>query len=400
MTALSTADRLADFVCARRPAGLSDMLAHDAKRLLLNQLKAAAEAALQPAGRACLEQVSRDTEPARGAPAAWLWWTGRRSTPERAAAFNQGLLGLLDFGDTHLPSLGQFTATIVPDLLAQAEAGGQSGAELLTALAVGLEVDIACAALAGTDKAWARPPDAAPSPGATAARCSLQQRSRSATAAALAAWQPQAWLGASEPALAALDGLGRTWQLHHIALHCRPLPLPALAPLDAVLAARALAGGRQPQALQLRLSREALRLLQRPGAKADDDAETLRHAMAAAWLLGALTSDELQPACREHAHIRALRECIDIRPEPLSTGPDSCVLDLSFSDGSREQIHIDAFLGAPAQPLSDCQLSELFRNAADDLVLPQRAGEILQALWGLDLAPDVRGLSALLQRAD
>jgi len=59
---------------------------------------------------------------------------------------------------------------------------------------------------------------------------------------------------------------------------------------------------------------------------------------------------------------------------------------------------VDALPGAPSEPLRDAQQAELFRQAADALVLPRRSGEILYAVWGLDSAPDVSALTGLLHR--
>jgi 2-methylcitrate dehydratase PrpD len=368
------AERLTDFVCAWRQADPGEALLHEAKRLLLNQLKASAEASQQPAGIRLLAQAAR-TAGSEGA-GAHLWWSGLLLTPEQAALFNGQLLSLLDFGDTHLPTLGHFTGAILPGLLAQAEIGRRSGDRLLTALVVGLEVAINCSMV----------PQDASVPlklGAAAARCTLQRLDRAATAAALGPL-----VAAASPD--APNGLGQRWHVKDIALHCRPLPTLALAPVDAVLALRAQTGQRTLARLRLSLSPRAWSLVQ--------GNESLRDAMAAAWLLGQFTTEEALPACREHPATQALREQIELRPDERIAGIESCVLSAEFADGSRERCQIDAFLGAPAQPLSDSQLSELFRSAADDLVLPRRSGEILQALWGLDRAEDISPLLALLRR--
>lgn len=369
----NVADRLADFVCAQHRPSLTEQVRHDAQRLLLNQLKAAAEAALQPEGLRLLDPARRPAGPAQ------VWWSDRATTPERALVLHQRLLGLLDFGDTHLPSLGQFTAGIVPGLLAQAEAGGQDGRQVLEALAVGLEVDIAGAQLGGALPLGL---------GAVAARCTLLGFDHRRTATALA---DTGMAGTASPeALDALGDLGQHWQLSDIALHCRPLPALALAPVEAVLALRPLAGGQALRSMQLALSPQAWQLAAGGGE--------LRQGMAAAWLLGQFTAEECGPACREDATVQSLSARIELSVDEDSAGLQACALRLQFEDGSSRHTRVDAFLGAPGHPLSDSQLSELFRNAADDLVLPRRAGEILQALWGLDTAADVRPLLALLRR--
>ncbi|HEX3792503.1 MAG TPA: MmgE/PrpD family protein [Pseudonocardiaceae bacterium] len=61
--------------------------------------------------------------------------------PAASAAFANGVLAhSLDYDDTHLPSILHPSASIVPGALAAAQLFGRSGAEFLTAVAVGLEV--------------------------------------------------------------------------------------------------------------------------------------------------------------------------------------------------------------------------------------------------------------------
>lgn len=396
MTALTVADRLADFVCGRQDTVLYEYVAHEVKRLLLNQLKASAEACLQPEGRQLLDESALAPRGGKACSLSHVWWSGVATTPQRAAAQNRRLLDLLDFGDTHLPSLGHFTADIVPTLLAQAEVGQHSGERVLQALAVGLEVDIACARFKPArldirqDGA-----DAALSIGAVAACCTLLGLDRQATTAALTEACP-ALATASSAVAEALQSLGEGWHLQEIALHCRPLPVHALAPVDAALALRAQCQGRELRSLRLALSPPAWQLA-RPVADAAASPE-LRHCIAAAWQLGQFTADERLPASQADPAIRRLAESVELQIDTASPGLQACVLTAQFADGSSEQLGVDAFLGASGQPLSDSQLSELFRGAADDLVLPRRAGEILHALWGLDFAPDVRRLVQLLRR--
>ena len=147
--------------------------------------------------------------------------------------------------------------------------------------------------------------------------------------------------------------------------------------------------------MQLSLSPRAWQQLQtgRPAV-----ADELRRSMAAAWLLGQFTTAEREPACWDSADVRRLAACIELLPGAMDGDIESCGLSMHFEDGPSQHTHVDAFLGSAAQPLSDSQLSELFRSAADDLVLPRRSGEILCALWGLDQAPDSRVLTGLLRR--
>jgi 2-methylcitrate dehydratase PrpD len=384
------ADRLGAFVCARRAAGLHGEVLHDVKRLLLNQLKASAEAAQQPAGLRLLDRASRAGGGARAS--ARVWWSAARATPQQAQALHRQLLDALDYGDTHLPSQGRFTAGVLVPLLVQAEARGADGRQVLEALAVGLEVAIACAL------AWpARGADAARAAevGAVAACCALDDLDRFATAAALVEAQPRL-LGAAAASADLLDGLGEHWRLRDIALHCRPVPVHALAPVEAVLQLRAHGGGATPSRMRLALSARGWRDACEAGVAATPD---LRHCMALAWRLGGFAVEDRAAACAGHPDTLSLRSRIELSIDAGLAGLEACALAAQFGDGSSREVRVDAFLGSRGQPLSDSQLCEIFRGAAEDLVLPRRAGEILQAVWGLEAAPDVRSLLALLRRA-
>ncbi len=411
-TTAAVVERLASFVCARLQTELDDAVLHQAKRLLLNQLKASAEAALQPELQQWLQQASAAATAAQRTDSAHVWWTGARTTQAEATALNARSLRQLDFGDTHLPSLeagwtwgaegdrysGQYTAGIVPALLALAESGGHGGRQLLEALVVGLEVGIACGMLGDGPSAQHARHGARPlSIGAVAACCTLLKLDQAATTAALMK-ACIAVLAAPERADEVLAGLGQHWHLHDIALHCRPLPAWALAPVDAVLALRTQTSDRAVRSLELALSTPAWQLARSGQDNIDGLRPELRHCLAAAWKLGRFSAEELDPACLADPDILALRSRIALVADPGCADIAACSLTVRFDDGSAQQTRIDAFLGAPGQALSDSQLSELFRNAADDLVLPRRSGEILHGLWGLDRAADVRPWLSLLRR--
>lgn len=66
----------------------------------------------------------------------------RRVPAPQAALVNGTLAHSLDFDDTHLPSVLHPSASIVPAVLAMAEAEGRSGAEAVAAAAVGIELTV------------------------------------------------------------------------------------------------------------------------------------------------------------------------------------------------------------------------------------------------------------------
>ncbi len=75
-----------------------------------------------------------------GRPRATAIGLGTRTSPPVAAFVNGVLAHTLDFDDTHLPSIVHPSASVVPAVLAAAQAHHASGPDLLGAVAVGLEI--------------------------------------------------------------------------------------------------------------------------------------------------------------------------------------------------------------------------------------------------------------------
>jgi len=395
---------LAGFARGRAEAGLTDAVLHAAKRVLLYRLASSADGLTQAEGRQALEQACARAP--RGAPdqaRAGIWWTRERTTVAAATAINHQTCQLHPHGATHMGSLYAPSRLLLPALLAHAEAGGCGGRALLQALATGIEVELAAAAAqaatppSGADDARWR--TAATAIAAAAARCHLDALDAAATARALqAACGDDAAL--LERIAAQLPGAGQAWRLQALALHCRPAPLIALAPIEAALALRAQAAGRAVARLELALSHQAWRALQARPPGAGGRAADLRHGLAASWHCARFTLDEWRPEVLADPAVGALRERIELVPDAAVGDVDGCVLTVHYADGSSQRERVEAALGCPREPLRDSQLAELFRAAADDLVLPRRAGEILYAVWGLEQAAEVGTLVSLLHRPD
>jgi 2-methylcitrate dehydratase PrpD len=130
------AERLAAFACEVRDAGTPDEVRASVRQRVLDIVGLCLAAGDLPTSRSALafvsEQGGRGQAHAIGlaepAPAAW-------------AAFANGVLAhSLDYDDTHLPSVLHPSASVVPAALAAAEQSGASGREVVSAIAVGLEV--------------------------------------------------------------------------------------------------------------------------------------------------------------------------------------------------------------------------------------------------------------------
>ena len=77
-----------------------------------------------------------------GRPAATIVGRDFRASMAQAAFVNGTLAHSLDFDDTHLPSVLHPSASVIPAVLAVAEAQGSNGADAIAAAAVGIELTV------------------------------------------------------------------------------------------------------------------------------------------------------------------------------------------------------------------------------------------------------------------
>ncbi|MFG1927208.1 MmgE/PrpD family protein [Cryptosporangium sp. NPDC048952] len=145
MAEATLAQRLGEF--AAESTALPDEVTESVRKRVLDIVGIAAAAASLETSRAArrwaAEQGGTPEATAIGLP---------DKLPAAQAAFVNGVLAhSLDYDDTHLPSVLHPSAVVVPAALAAAEATGATGAELETAIAVGLETAVRLG-MAGYDK--------------------------------------------------------------------------------------------------------------------------------------------------------------------------------------------------------------------------------------------------------
>lgn len=133
---------LADFAVACRdtplPAEVVDDVAHRILDVIGNCLAGRAESADVPT--APDNAVLRVLTGWGGTPEATVIGSGERLPAPAAALANGTFAHLLDFDDTHLPSILHPSANVVPAALAAAEAADATTRDLLAATAAGIEV--------------------------------------------------------------------------------------------------------------------------------------------------------------------------------------------------------------------------------------------------------------------
>ena len=101
--------------------------------------------------------------------------------------------------------------------------------------------------------------------------------------------------------------------------------------------------------------------------------------------------------------VQALIERIDfgVHPDAEAAGFDkmTTIIDIELDDGTKMSGAADFGKGSPANPMSDAELSDKFRQcAAWGGLERQEIEDVLALVWKIETLPDVRALTRLLRR--
>ena len=446
----TVSERLTAFARQQWTDGPPATALHEAKRLLINQLKASVGATESDAVR-ILHDWSRKT--GAGGTASVLWFGGRLA-PEQACMVNAALFEVLDFNETHIPTFHHAVSGVLPAALAEAEPNGNSGAEVLAALAIGIEVELACAViLMPTGYFRGFVPGGITGAIGGAVACSLlaghdDTQIRNALGLAmnsgLGFYQSagsmalpyimgmtarngltashMAGLGLDAPA-AAFEGdkgmlssysdepaekietvlatLGDAWRIMNQSYKTVPTETITHGPIECVLALLARSNGRIPGRMRFDVAPIVVKIAderaERFGAPSNDlEAKfDLRHCTAAAWARGRFTLAEMTEIAFTDPAILDLRARTDLVGDAAQETFNGAGLEIVYTDGTTDQIFIPAFRGTPGNPMTDDELSAVFCQSAEGVMSPARIDALLEAAWSLETAPDVSTLMTL-----
>jgi 2-methylcitrate dehydratase PrpD len=448
----SVSERLIDFALKWRERGLPGDVSHEAKRLLLNQLKASVGATQTDAVRIIHESIS---PPPHGNNPAHVIWLGTATTAEDASLVNGALYEVLDFHDTYIPCYMHATSAVLPAVMAAAEVGRYGGRELVDALALGMEIELAiakilmptgyfrgyvpagltggvgaaaaCAILEGLDREQTRDAlgiamctafglyvsvgsmtlsyitGATAKAGLTA--CRLAQRGFDAPATAFEGDKGMLVTHSDEDAAKideVLDSLGETWRIHGQTYKVVPTETITHGPVELVLEVLPRANGRTVESLEFAVCPIVKEICDERMERCGDPSSELTarfdlcFCAAAAWHRGRFTLDEMRESAYTDRDILDLRARTRLIEDPARETFEGCSLTVTFTDGSTETANVDAFLGSPGNRMSDEQLSDLFRSASAGHLAEGQAQKILDAVWDLERATDVGELVSLL----
>src|SRR5579863_5683227 len=129
--------RLAEFVVGSRWEEVPGVVRHEGKRALVNFVGAALGGCRDPAIELALQALGAFA----GSPRATVIGRAERADSLFASFLNAAGANVLEFDDTHFPTVIHPAAPVAPALFALAEARPVSGRDLLHAFILGVEVE-------------------------------------------------------------------------------------------------------------------------------------------------------------------------------------------------------------------------------------------------------------------
>lgn len=369
---------------------------------------------------------------------------GRTERPDilNAAFLNGAAANVLEYDDTHLPTVMHPAAPAAPGVLALAERQPVAGRALLHALIVGIETGCrvgvglmpthyrrgwhitatcgifsgaaAAGKLLGLDAphmAWALGHAATQSAGLVESLGSMSKSlgvgsaARNGLAAALFA---EAGFTAAERAIegrygfarvtsdsvdlgAMTEGLGERWEILANAYKPYPCGVVLFPVIDACLELRAKHAPAAERIARVVVRGHALmrERTDRPDVEDGRSAKvSLQHSAAAALLFGAAGLQQYEDACVADPAVRALRAKVSFQ-EDAAVPVESAIVELHLADGTILSEHVRHGRGTPGRPMSDDELDDKVRELVAFGAPFVDAPALIAAIRGIESEADV-----------
>jgi len=429
---MQVTEQLARFLATHRPEDVPERVRHEAKRSLVNFFATA----LGGCRNEAMEILVAALADCFGPPHATVIGRSERTDALTATFLNSVSANVLDFDDTHLRTVIHPTAPVAPGLFALAERRSISGAALLHAFVLGVEVEcrvgyalspghyrrgwhitatcgvLGAAAAAGKllrldsgRMAWALGAAATQSSGLIENLGSMSKSvgvgnsARNGLAAALYAERglsgpdrplegPRALaavMGEGEDLASVVDGLGDSWELMQNAYKPYPNGVVLHPVVDACLELRPQVGDVARIERVMVKGHPLLReRADRPNVTTGREAQvSLQHSVAVAFLYGAAGVKEYSDACVNDPAVLALRSKVSAEDD-ASIPADAAVVSLRTTSGDLLSAHIAHARGSIARPLSDRELETKFRDLAAYGAPGVDSGRLIDSIWTLD----------------
>ena len=374
-----------------------------------------------------------------GPPQATVLGRGTRTDIMHAALINAISSNILDFDDAHAHMVLHPVAPVASALLALAEYRPVSGAQLLHALVLGVEVECrlydpgvaeypfawspsvtgvfgaaaGAGRLLGLDAermGWALGIAATQASGvretggtmsksfspAHSGRCGLSAALFAAsgfTGSQTAIEGPRGFIeayGAPKNTAALVEGWGERW---HIELNTyKPFPcgIVSHAAIDACLQLQRSQGLRAEQiaGLTLRVHPYALSVTGRRSPTSDLEAKlSVYHSAACAIVFGSVGVKQFTAECRHDPEVVSLRDRIEgVVDERFAT--DEAHATVRLHDGRVFEQHVAHAVGSIERPLSDRDLEAKLRSLAEPVLTATAIDDLTTMLWSLETLRD------------
>ncbi|MEO5671400.1 MAG: MmgE/PrpD family protein [Ramlibacter sp.] len=442
--ALGTSAALARFAAGATWEDLPGAVRHEAKRSLVNFFATALAGCRDPA----LVAASAVFGSFSSATDCTVIGHSRRTDMLHSASLNAMSGNVFDFDDTHIPTIIHPTAPIAPALFALAQTRAVTGRELLTAFAVGVDIEcrlgnavspwhyqrgwhitstcgvfgaaLAAGRLLGLDEKqmlWALGNASAQSSGLVETLGSMAKSIGVGNAAsngvlsALLAEQgfegpafplegPRGFLkvmgeGANENALT--EGLGERWELMNNTYKPYPCGVVLNPVIEACLALHHEERVRLGDVDSVELTGHPLLRQRTDRAQPHSGREaqvSAQHAVAVTLRHGKAGLDEFSDASVADPRSRELASRLRFKDDD-SYGVEAAAVTLHLRDGSRVSRHVAAARGSLPMPLTDAELDSKLRTLCAWGGSGCDPEPLAQALWSLDERADAGSIMAL-----
>jgi 2-methylcitrate dehydratase PrpD len=433
---------LAQFVVETRWQALQPPIVHQVKRSLMNFFAVALTGCREPT----IETGLRTLAAFSNGRQASVIGRSERLDALNAAFLNAASANVLDFCDTHVPTVIHPTAPLAPALLALGELQRVTGRDAILAFVLGQEIECriglamspshyhrgwhitaTCGvfgAAAGSGKllglnsaqmVWALGIAATQAAGlceclgTPAKSVGVGNAARNGLLAALLAAKD--FTGPAEPLtgvqgyyhalnetpqLALLtEGLGETWEIAKTAYKPYPCGFVVHPVLDCVLDWRRAHPEMPVERVKVFGNPLLAARTDRPHVSTSGQSQvSVQHAVAAALVTGNAGVAQFAQECVNDPRVAALRGKVEVvRDESFPTVAAS--VEIVTVDGKTHKLTQHAARGSDANPMTDQDLEDKLRDAAGGALPRDNVATLIEAIWTLDDSDDIAKLVAL-----
>src|SRR5690348_6209838 len=422
---------LARFAVEARWDDVPDAARHEAKRALMNFFAVALAGCRVPPVEVARQSLAEFS----GRQQATLIGRGERPDALSAAFLNAASANVLDFCDTHVPTVIHPTAPLAPALLALGELRRASGRDLILAFVLGAEIECrvglamspshyrrgwhitaTCGvfgAAAGSGKilglkaepmvfalglAATQAAGLCECLGTPAKSVHVGNAARNGLWSALLAAQGLA--GPAEPltggqgyfhALAEtpqlsvlIDELGGTWEIMKTAFKPYPCGFVVHPVLDCVIDWRRAHPGAVVEKVTVTGNPLLAARTDRPNISTSGQSQvSVQHAVAAALVTGKAGVEQFGDSCVNDPRVVALRGKVAVKRDD-SFATTAAAVEIATADGKLHKLHQRAARGSDDNPMTDGELEDKLREAASGAIARNGIAALSDAIWTVE----------------